>query len=267
MKRRFFAMLLSLAMLFTLAPTAFAADGESQPTEMGGNCGVTDNESSVTWKLTQNNEDNENPTYTLTISGSGAMKNYTGENEQPWRSYAGEITGVVIENGVTTIGAHSLRQLAAINSALNIPASIETIGSCALFRANFNSYTVDENNSKLSAQNGVLFNADQTKLIAYPIGSIETTYVAPATVKNIGAYAFSGSKNLTRVDFSKATSLTQIGQEAFAGATNVDALFVNKDSESVITVQFEALNGLNSVEIHCDSLKIAPYAALRTKYI
>ena len=263
MKKRLWAVLLTICLVAALLPTtALAADPVLQ-----GYCGGDANAEKVTWELAQNNEDSSNPTYTLTISGTGAMKNYTGENEQPWRSYAGEITGVVIEDGVTTIGAHSLRQLTAINSALNIPASIKTIGSCALYRANFNSYTVDENNSNLSAKNGVLFNADQTKLIAYPIGSTETEYVAPATVTNIGAQAFSGSKNLTRVDFSAATSLTQIGQEAFSDAKNLDALFANKDSESVITVQYEALSGLNSIEIHCDSLKIAPYAALRTKYI
>lgn len=43
---------------------------------LSGNCGATENDN-VTWKLKQNNSDNSNPTYTLVISGSGAMKDYT----------------------------------------------------------------------------------------------------------------------------------------------------------------------------------------------
>ena len=125
MKRRFFAMLLSLAMLFTLAPTAFATDGGSQPTE--GTCGATESDN-VSWKLEPNNSDGKNPTYTLTISGSGAMADYYALNVQRKEKFSGDIapwrrallsntsadrttdevvpiTEVVIGDGVTRIGS------------------------------------------------------------------------------------------------------------------------------------------------------------------
>ena len=125
MKRRFFAMLLSLAMLFTLAPTAFAADGGTLVTS--GTCGATQKDN-VTWTLKQNNEGNESPTYTLTISGSGAMADYYAQYVQrkdeftgdiaPWRrallhdpsverttEEVVPITKVEIGDGVTRIGS------------------------------------------------------------------------------------------------------------------------------------------------------------------
>lgn len=78
-----------------------------------GNCGATENDH-VTWTLEQNNEDNNNPTYTLTISGNGAIADYTtnagnASATQPWKSYKNDITKIVIENNVSRIGnLHSM---------------------------------------------------------------------------------------------------------------------------------------------------------------
>lgn len=120
MKRRFFAMLLSLAMLFTLAPTAFAADSGSQPTE--GTCGATESDN-VSWKLEPNNSGGENLTYTLSISGSGKMADFTSPtapdaedaNIAPWYTAltADETTNLVpiteikIDEGITGIGSYA----------------------------------------------------------------------------------------------------------------------------------------------------------------
>lgn len=75
------ALMLSLMMLVTMIPsfsfadeTSGAASGATS-TAMSGDCGATANDH-VTWKLTQNNNDAANPTYTLTIDGSGAMADY-----------------------------------------------------------------------------------------------------------------------------------------------------------------------------------------------
>ena len=81
MKKRLLSAILSLCMLLTMAPTvAFAADGDDEAAPqinsvLEGSCGAEGD--NVTWKLTPNNEGSENPTYTLTISGSGAMADYT----------------------------------------------------------------------------------------------------------------------------------------------------------------------------------------------
>ena len=72
---------------------------------LSGTCGA-----GVTWKLTQNNTDTANPTYTLTISGSGAMADYDPAGAAPWCSaltndaYKTQITKIVIGKDITTIG-------------------------------------------------------------------------------------------------------------------------------------------------------------------
>ena len=48
----------------------------------------------------------DNGTQTLTISGTGAMADYNSDN-QPWKDFRGDITSVVIEDGVTSIGDYA----------------------------------------------------------------------------------------------------------------------------------------------------------------
>ena len=64
---------------------------------MSGNCGADGNESNVTWSLEMNNDDVDNPTYTLTISGEGAMKDYTwNDDTRPWMRYQYRCLGVCL---------------------------------------------------------------------------------------------------------------------------------------------------------------------------
>ena len=103
MKKRLLAWILVLMLAVTLLPTAALAEDPAT----FGTCGVAGNESSVTWNLTQNNEDAVNPTYTLTISGTGAMKDFTvkGQNdERPWKDYISNITKGIVTHGVTNVG-------------------------------------------------------------------------------------------------------------------------------------------------------------------
>ena len=67
--------------------------------ELSGFCGASGNGSNLTWTL--------EPSGTLNISGSGAMKNFASAEETPWALNAGSITNVLIGNAVTTIGSYA----------------------------------------------------------------------------------------------------------------------------------------------------------------
>ena len=204
MKRRFFAMLLSLAMLFTLAPTAFAAEitktTESQPTEMSGNCGATQ-EDNVTWTLKQNNEGNESPTYTLTISGNGAMANLNqstetenisdGAGTYPWANLRDSITNIVIGDGVTSIGSKAFIAYTNVTS-VSIGKDVSEIGVGALSQLSAcTMFDVSPGNNKFTTDaTGALFDHSKKKLIAFPCGSSAATYEIPNTVTTISYGAF-----------------------------------------------------------------------------
>ena len=203
-------------MMFTLVPTAWALSEEGNQTpmetsengegaegsgsvapEMNGTCGATEADL-VTWALT---DDDGDGFYTLTISGSGAMADYTAninnaKATQPWRtSKTGieieKITKVVVSENVTSIGAFAFNGLTAV-SEYDIGANVSTISRWALDTSAAKVFNLN-GNTNFKTDDGVLFNVDGTTLIAYPGGSaVRDEYTVPSTVTAIADGAFVG---------------------------------------------------------------------------
>ena len=110
------------AIVNAVIAAAWPAEPLEDPTtesDMSGNCGATD-EDSVTWALTKNSDES---TYTLTISGTGAMADYTdptkpdakGATIAPWYSAltpdtetgAVPITQIVVGDQITGLGDYA----------------------------------------------------------------------------------------------------------------------------------------------------------------
>ena len=68
-------------------------------------------------------------TGTLTISGNGAMANYSSADSSPWYSKHNDIKNLVIEDGVTTIGNYAFCTTRI--SSVTIPDSVKSIGDGA----------------------------------------------------------------------------------------------------------------------------------------
>ena len=117
------------ALMCVLAPQAVVpamaaeVDTTSEEAQEGtlasGVCGEN-----LTWVLSSDG--------TLTISGSGAMANYTDKSEQPWYTYAESVTAVVLEEGVTNIGNGTFAYCSALEY-VEIPNSVTSIGKEAFF--------------------------------------------------------------------------------------------------------------------------------------
>ena len=242
MKRRFFAMLLSLAMLFTLAPTAFAAGNtetsESQSTKMSGNCGATGDGSNVTWKLTPNNEGNESPTYTLTISGTGAMADYA-VGKAPWHmaldaaANRKQINKIELPSGLTRIGDNAFLQASV--TKVEIPDTVISIGTNAFWNCNTIQTTlpasvqelgatafygtfvvnVDENSPYFCSEKGgkILYNKDKTTL--YQVSQDCTgNFTIPSMVTTINDFAMNGCAKVTG-ELVIPDKVQTIGRSAF----------------------------------------------------
>ena len=72
-------------------------------------------------------------TYTsglLSLSGSGAMNNYSAEAPAPWNAYMDRITTVNIADGITSIGANAFNGAVSLNS-IRFPQSVTSIGDSA----------------------------------------------------------------------------------------------------------------------------------------
>lgn len=111
MMKRFVLHILAACMLLTLlAPRGFATEADT-PTESCGD--------GLTWSLEGN---------TLTISGSGAMKDFEGG--APWSGSADRIHTVVLTGGVTTVGAGAFTSYENL-TAVDFGSSLKEIGESA----------------------------------------------------------------------------------------------------------------------------------------
>lgn len=130
------------------------------------------------------------------------------------------LTEVAIPSNVTNIGGFAFYGCNLIS--VSIPASVTSIGNspftdCTQL-ANIN---VDVGNLNYSSLNGVLFNKLETVILEYPAGR-NGNYLIPASVTDVGAYAFDHCGGLNSVTFP--STVTSIGDVAFgycAGLTSV----------------------------------------------
>ena len=179
--------MLALVMVLAMVP----ALADDPPTS--GNCGAEGNEANVTWKLEQNNTDTANPTYTLTISGSGAMADYNGWRSQPWKGYAEKITKFVVEDDVTVIG-QSATDGENMIAEYDIGKSVETIKDFGISTYSATTFNLN-GNPNFRVVDGVLFSADGETIYAYPGGRAEIdVYNVPSDVTLINGGAFNGAK-------------------------------------------------------------------------
>ena len=99
-----------------------------------GECGEN-----LTWELNTS-------TGVLTITGSGAMYDWTSDTERPWYSLRAQITSVVLPSGITSLGKYAFRgtDIVSINMTENYPAGLTTINQEAFFSTQLTSVTIPE---------------------------------------------------------------------------------------------------------------------------
>lgn len=146
---RLLALLLAFVMTFSLLPTVtWAADNDCSAAGDG----------SVTWSY-------DADTTTLTISGKGAMADYASASKTPWYSYRKTATKIVVENGVTSVGAHAFYALTRLTS-VTLPDTLKTMGYRS-FRSCTGLTSIEIPNSVTEIAAVAFYNWDATKTIKF----------------------------------------------------------------------------------------------------
>ena len=87
-----------------------------EPAVSAGSCGE-----SATWQLRGS---------TLTISGTGAMRDYSMDDSSPWYVLAASIKSVKIGSGISSLGNYAFADLTNVTT-VSVPASVSKIGDKA----------------------------------------------------------------------------------------------------------------------------------------
>ncbi len=168
--------------------------------ESAGSCG-----NNVTWTLSLSNG-------TLTISGTGAMADYSSYTDVPWYDYRSSIKSIVINDGVTSIGDYAFYDCSSLTS-VTIPNSVTSIG-------------------------------EQAFCECYSLTSI----TIPNSVTSIGNYAFYGCSSLTSITIPN--SVTSIGNYAFKGCARLGKISLGKGLETIGTNAFAECRRLYDIYVY-----------------
>jgi hypothetical protein len=157
-------------------------------------------------------------------------------------AYCKSLEEINFPNTLERIGSFAFCQCNALKH-FKIPANVSII-ECAAFCGCFNieEFELEESNPHFSVAEGVLFNKDKTKLVAFPCGykkkhysipegvqiigegafldALIETITFPASLQIIEGWAFRFCENLKSIDIPD--SVTEIGELAFEFCTELE---------------------------------------------
>ena len=233
--RKTLASILVAVMVLTAAPLSgiadfdwgklFAVKVSAVTTPASGSCG--DN---VTYTFNSS-------TGLLTISGTGAMKDYSYSGSPFYNNNS--IKSIVINKGVTSIGNYAFRDCTGLTS-ITIPNSVTSIGDFAFYNC--------EGLTSITIPNSVTSIGD----FAFDNCTGLTNVTIPDSVTSINASAFSGCTGLTNVTIPD--SVTSIGSSAFKGCTGLTSVTI---PNSVTSIGFSAFYGcteLKALTMPCSAI-------------
>ena len=246
-----------------------------------GTCG--DEGDNLIWVLTEDG--------TLTISGSGEMKNYSDSSVAPWYSNRTKILSAVVESGVTSIGDYAFYACLKLNSvtlhgdvksiggyvfqdctkltAVEIPEGVTSIGYRAFDGcSSLTSVTIP--NSVTSIDGYTFYGCSSLASVTIPNGvtsigghtfygcSSLTSVTIPDGVTSIGDYTFYGCSSLTSVTIPDG--VTSIDWATFYGCSSLTSVMIPEGVTSIGSDAFHECSSLISVTIPDSVTSIGAYA-------
>ena len=181
-----------------------------------GTCGTN-----LTWTLT-----NEG---LLTVKGTGEMADCFSETACQWTEYYNQVTSIVIEAGITSIGNYAFAAFSNLKE-ISVPDGIKSIGECAFIECeSLEEVILPDSVNTIGARAfedcTSLSNVTLSANLTFIGGSVFEKCEAlseiniPNSVTEIGVAAFYGCSSLTHIEIPH--NVTNIGQVTFSNCTNL----------------------------------------------
>lgn len=208
-----------------------------------GTCGE-----SLTWTLAGG---------TLTIFGSGAMTDYGESNTAPWYSGREQITAVVVDRGVTGIGAYAFYGCVNLID-ITLPEGLTAIGEYA-FKGCAALGRVEILSGMTTLVRSAFRESGITEIVL-PEGLQTVEYDAfnnctnlrsvslPSTLQDLGSSTFYNCSALTAITLPQ--SLTKIGSQCFYGCSGLTEIEIPSQVTSIEWGTFQNCTALKSVTMY-----------------
>ena len=225
MKKRLISLLLAFSMMLTFLPAGAVSAFAEESTPLTYDCGETPH--TVTATLSRNNDGDE--TYTLTITGDGPMANYdryiTSSNDSyaPWYEKIQNITQLIVEDGVTTLGDNILYY-----------SYSDSNSDFHSFHPNLREVKLPEGLSCIGAS-------------AFCDSPELTEVKIPSTVTKIKQSAFSRCTGLKEIELPP--QLEEVGYSSFYGCSGLTEITIPSSVKIIRSGAFERCTSLESVTL------------------
>ena len=224
MKKRLISLLLAFSMMLTFLP-AGAVSAFAEENTLTYDCGETPN--TVTATLSRNSDGEE--TYTLTIEGNGPMVNYDGyktssnNSYAPWYEKIPNITRLIVEEGVTTLGDDISRY-----------CYYDDYSDFHSFYWHLREVKLPEGLTYIGAR-------------AFCSSPELTEVKIPSTVTKIEQSAFSGCTGLKEIELPP--QLEEVGYSSFYGCSGLTEITIPSSVKTIRSGAFENCTNLESVTL------------------
>ena len=169
------------------------------------------------------------------------------------------LTEIIFGNGLTSIEQTAFYYCSSLQQ-VTIPASVTSIGYSVFGNCHaLTQINVESDNTSYCSENGVLFSHDKTRLVQYPAGKPETSYIIPEGVATITNGAFESCKKLMTV--SIPSSMTTIEERAFLYCSSLTAMTVLATVPPSVVLSNAFQNVSRTIPVYVPAESLAAYKA------
>ncbi len=232
--RRLSVWMLAVFLLLSCIPAVSAGS-------TSGDCGA-----GLQWQFAEGN---------LTITGSGAMDDYSEEEPAPWYPLRGQIMGLSLPEGLTRVGSYAFAQCTQLE-AVRLPDTVTSVGKSAFFACESLRFVT------LSAKLETIEDSGferclnlQTVQLPYGLKSIGyqafwrceslLSITVPETVTDLGMAVFAYCFSLVRAQID--APIREVPQWLFYGCRSLGAVMLSADVKGADEYAFYGCDTLNTV--------------------